>query len=364
MAKFIIALLFIFAYIPNLQIYYENFIVHDFLAVFILLLLIVKNRFLLTKIYAIITFLSIFIIILLFSFEKGSSWLILGRAWVYFSIPILLKEAFKIKNYEIFDLINKKAILISKISFLIILLFLIIHFLQFIGYLSNPFQMDYYIRALGVPMDEEYYRYAWFDEHHVAAPALLSLILLFSKKPSLLIAWLVAFINGSRMILAGSFVAIFFMYSLRYKILISIFSLILFAFVMNYTDYIDNFHDLQLRLINWGVHLSFMNSWQDIFFGYGSPNSSLDKIPIDNFIVRYFCNLGVVGMMVPIMMLAYIFRGSLLKQKFFVSIYLGAAIFNDLFAYPPSFAVFSGAVSLMFFSDYSSSQSITLKNKG
>jgi hypothetical protein len=355
-----IALLFIFTYIPNLQMFSENFIVHDFLAVLVLINLMVKNRFFISKIFAFITFLSVFIIVALLIFEKGNSWLILGRTWVYLSIPILMNDIVKIRYLHIQE-VNKNPLLIKSIAFLLIFLFLIIHLLQFIGYLSNPFQMDYYIRALGVPMDEDYYRYAWFDEHHVAAPALLSLVLLFSKKSSVFLTWLIAFINGSRMIFAGSLLAIFFVINLRLKLLIAIFAL--FLFIFNYSDYIHNFNDLQLRVKNWGLHLSYMNNWHDILLGYSSPNMSLDKIPIDNFLVRYFCNLGIVGMLVPIIMLIYIFKGSPLKQKFFVSVYVGAALFNDLFAYPPSLAVFSGGVALMLLSDYNNWQSINLQKK-
>jgi hypothetical protein len=166
---------------PNLQMYFENFIVHDFLGVIVLAILMLKNRLVFSRVFLITALLCSFIIILLYSFEKGSSWLILGRAWVYLSIPILTKEAFKIKSHEIIKSTNKKINLIKSLSFILMFLFLTIHSLQYFGYLSNPFQMDYYMRALGVPMDEDYYKYAWFDEHHVAAPALLSMFFLISQ---------------------------------------------------------------------------------------------------------------------------------------------------------------------------------------
>jgi hypothetical protein len=149
------------------------------------------------------------------------------------------------------------------------------------------------------------------------------------------------------MIFAGSFLAIFCIYNLWIRVFALISSIVALMVIYIYTDFILNFNDLQLRLFNWGLHLSFIDNWRDILFGYGVINSTLEKIPIDNFLIRYICNLGVVGTLLPIILLIYIYAYSNLNQKFFICVFVGAAFFNDIFAYPPSLAVFSGSLALM-----------------
>lgn len=353
----IIIFLFFFAFSPNFQLFNVGIIIHDYLAVFIFSTLVGIHQKRIRKRNLILAVLFLIFSIVYALSQRENSLFVLARAFIYLGIPLILfdiaSRSDSFKKYSV-----SYGFFIRRACLGVLSLYFIVDSAQRLGLIKNIFQYDYYMRALNSPMSEGFYRYAWFDEHHVAVPALIALTVAYTQGRLFIVTAVYGIYHGSLMIAAGLLSAILMRLGIFVSILSTLLLISIFAFLYFYTEIIFAFYDLQLRLINWQLHLSEMDSLDKLILGYGDTPQSLEGIPIDNFIIRYLCDLGILGLFLIFSMLFFIYRYSGSGAKFFIVVFCGSAVFNDLFAYPPVLAVFSGGLSLIILSRMASGDQI------
>lgn len=324
---------------PNIQIAYQNIIIHDWISILVFIFLILRVG-LSNEIFVSSIFFIIYTLFCLLFIQDGNAWLVILRFTIYTSI-IFLSRNYSAKFSSECSYWNLK-----KVAFTLIFSYFLLDILQRMQIIQNIFQVDYYMRALGTLIENDGHRYAWFDEHFVGTPALIVLSIVAIRRFSFPSIIFFSVYNGSRMFAVGlycSFISI--IKSTAVRNLVILFTIVSFAYFTQ-TDYFKNFSDVQLRINNWNEHLNVVDGYTDFFLGYNKEFKGLDKVPIDNFLIRYFVNLGVMGLAFVGYTLYKIYIDSNKTERLFMITYIFSALLNDIFAYPPALATFCGGLAL------------------